>query len=398
MGFEYQLISLFAKKHNLQVVAIVPPEWSDLFEWLEEGRGDIIAAGVSLTGKRRKNSSINFSVPYRKTRQYIVCRKQDKAKFKSIRDLNNHTVAVRKNSSYAEQLEKLKKDGVMLKIKVLPENIETYEIIKQVSDGIYDLTVADDVFYKTSTVYNKIAAPFAVSDSEPYVWGVRKNNSRLLKEINAFIRDVYKSKDYNILVKRYFNSHSARNKFEKAVIDKKKSKISPYDSLIKKYAYDYDLPWCLIAAQMYQESRFNPNARSWSGAVGLLQLMQKTAEEMKCSNPHNPAENIKAGVKYLKYLYDRLPAEISGKNRICFALAAYNGGYGHVQDARKLAGSLNYDSNRWFGHVENAMRLLSEKKYYSKAKYGYCRSDEIVSYVRNILIRYVEYSQIFEKK
>lgn len=396
MGFEYELISLFAKKHNLKVVAIVPPEWSSLFEWLKEGKGDIIAAGMSLTGKRKAYADIAFSNLYKLTRQFIVCRKKNKSKFKTLRDLNNHTIAVRKNSSYREQLEKLQIKGINLKIKILPENMETYEIIKKVSEGVYELTVADDIFFKTSTVYNKISAPFSISDPEPYVWGVRKKNNQLLRDVNAFIKKIYKSKEYNIIAKRYFNSHSTRNKFEKAVIDKNNSKISPYDSIVKKYAAINDLPWCLIAAQMYQESRFDPKAKSWSGAIGLLQLMKKTAKEMKCSNPYVPNENIKAGIKYLKYLYNRLPDDINKKNRICFALAAYNGGYGHVQDARKLAQKLNYDKNKWFGHVENAMRLLSEKKYYSKAKYGYCRADEVVSYVRNILIRYVEYSQIFE--
>ena len=396
MGFEYQLISLFAEKHNLKVVAIVPPEWNDLFEWLKEGKGDVIAAGMSLTGKRKAYSYISFSEPYKQIRQYIVCRKNEESKFKNLKDLRNHTIAVRKNSSYREQLEKLQEKGIEFKIKILPENMETYEIIKKVSEGVYELTVADDVFVKTSTVYDKISAPFPISEPESYVWGVRRENNELLQGINIFIKETYKSKDYNILANRYFCSHSTRNKFERAVIDKNNSRISPYDGIIRKYASKYDLPWCLIASQMYQESRFNPNAKSWSGANGLLQLMKKTAEEMECSNPHNPIENIKAGVKYLKYLYNRLPSGINDKNKICFALAAYNGGYGHVQDARKLAARLNYNQNKWFGHVENAMRLLSEKKYYSKAKYGYCRADEVVSYVRNILIRYVEYSQNFE--
>jgi len=396
MGFEYELISLFAKKNNIKVVAIVPPEWSDLFQWLKQGRGDIIAAGMSLTNKRKKENDIAFSNPYKYTKQLIVCRNIEKEHIKSINDLNERTIFVRTNSSYLEQLEELQMQGVKLKIQTLPENIETYEIIKKVADGIYDLTVADDVFFQTSTVSDRISAPIAISASEPYVWGIRKTNIDLLNKINKFIKIEFKNRDYNIFAKRYFKSHITKNKFENAVINKYNSTISKYDAIIKKYATQYDLPWCLITAQMFQESRFNPHAKSWSGAIGLLQIMKQTAEEMNCKNPENPEENIKAGIKYLKYLHSRLPETIKNQDRICFALAAYNGGYGHLSDARHLAVKLKYDENKWIGNVENAMKLLSQKKYYSNSKYGYCRADEIVSYVRNILIRYLEYSQIFE--
>lgn len=397
MGFEYEFISLFAKANNLQVVAIVPPEWKNLTEWLENGKGDIIAAGMSLTEKRKKLNNITFSTPYNQVNPMLVCRKKDAINLQSTQDLNGRTIVVRKNSSYREILENLQEKGIKLKIKSIPETMETYEIISAVEQGIYDLTIADDLFVKTSPVKNKIATPFSIGKTSSYVWAVRKNNSQLLNAVNSFIKKEYKNISYNVLLKRYFKSHSTQQKFNTSVAYLKKSKISDFDHIIKKYSKIYDLPWCLIAAQIFQESRFNPHAKSWSGAKGLLQLMDQTANEMNCLNIYDPEQNIQAGVKYLKYLYERQPDKITKKNRICFALASYNGGFGHLQDARKLAKQLNFNNNIWFDNVENAMKLLSYKKYYKQTKYGYCRSNEITSYVRNILIRFVEYSQTFSK-
>ena len=145
---------------------------------------------------------------------------------------------------------------------------------------------------------------------------------------------------------------------------------------------------------MYQESRFNPEAKSWVGAQGLMQVMPRTAKEMGISNLKQPETGIKAGVQYLNWVRDRFEPELNVKARMWFTLAAYNAGQGHVKDARRLARKQGLNPNRWFDNVEKAMLLLSKKKYYSKARHGYVRGREPVNYVREIRSRYRAYIRL----
>jgi membrane-bound lytic murein transglycosylase F len=146
-----------------------------------------------------------------------------------------------------------------------------------------------------------------------------------------------------------------------------------------------------MCSLMFQESSFRPDAVSWSGAQGLMQLMPATAKEVGVKNPFDPDDNIRGGTYYLKKQYRRVPDEVDAVNTTCFALASYNGGYGHLIDARKLAEQLGKNPNVWTDNVDHAYALLSEPYYAKRAKYGYCRSEEIIGYVRKIMSRYIAY-------
>ena len=181
------------------------------------------------------------------------------------------------------------------------------------------------------------------------------------------------------------------------VVDALNGKISPYDKLVRKYSDRYGFDWRLVTAQMYQESKFNPKAKSQVGARGLMQLMPRTAKAMGVINTSDPAHSIKGGVKYLDWLRDRFDTSLPISERLWFSLAAYNAGAGHVQDARRLASQMGYDANRWFEHTENAMLLLSKKKYAKKARYGFVNGTEPVNYVRDIRQRFEAYIELSGK-
>jgi membrane-bound lytic murein transglycosylase F len=168
--------------------------------------------------------------------------------------------------------------------------------------------------------------------------------------------------------------------------------------MVRQYAAQYNFDWRLVIAQMYQESRFDPLAKSWAGAKGLMQVMPRTARELGIRNLKDPRHGLEAGVKYLDWVRERFEPELPVKDRMWFTLAAYNAGVGHVRDARALARRQGWEPTRWFGNVERAILLLSKRKYARKAKHGYVRGSEPVKYVRQIRDRYLAYTKLTQKR
>ena len=392
MGFEYELVKKFAAENGMEVVVLVPPTWDDMISWLLEGRGDIIAGAMTLTKARKDIPGLGFGKSYATLVQAVFCRKEDK-NLKKLSDLSGRDIWVRKNSVYWDTLCELRRKGASFNIREVPPDMETYEILEGVKKGKYDLSVADIRFSDFAAIGGDLLTPFTIGEELRYAWGVRKDNVKLQEAVNRFIAKEYRGKFYNIIYRRYLKNGNTMQKFKESATENSYQKFSKYDRLIKKYADKYNIPWYIIAAQVFQESRFDPKARSWCGTEGLMQLTKDTAKEMKCRDIHDEEENIKAGVKYMRHLLDRIPGDVSEFDKRCFALASYNGGYGHLQDARKLAKQLGLNPDVWFNNVEKAMSLLSRKKYYSKARYGYCRSSEIVNYVKDIVIRSKSYKQ-----
>ena len=146
-----------------------------------------------------------------------------------------------------------------------------------------------------------------------------------------------------------------------------------------------------MVAQAFQESGFDPDAESWVGARGLFQVLPSTALELGFEDLYDPATGIHAGIKYLNLMIERLDARVPLKHRLRFALAAYNAGWGHLEDARRLAEEKGWDRNKWFGHTERAMLLLREPEYYTRSRHGYVRGFEPVNYVSEIQNRYEHY-------
>ncbi len=171
--------------------------------------------------------------------------------------------------------------------------------------------------------------------------------------------------------------------------------LCPYDELIRKYASMHGLDWRLIAAMIAIESQFDTYCLANDNGMGLMQLMPNTAEEMRCAYPFDPEENISTGVKYFRMLYDRIEGELSESERLRFALAAYNGGYGHLLDARKLARSMQLSTSKWKGNVERAYLLLEREDYYQKSRHGYCKAKLIVRHVDRVMEQYSKYQQLY---
>lgn len=390
MGFDYDLIREFAKQHDLRVRMIVKDSASQLFKALQAGEGDVIAASMTAT-KERKARGWRFSKRYLEVNEQIIG-EGDAAPFKSVEELTGRTVGVAPDSAFLGTLKALRAQGINVKIRLEP-GATTELLMQQVADGNLDLTMADSHLAALESTYRDDIQPlWTLKGTRNIAWGLRADEPVLLRKLNAYISHGYRGLFYNVTYQRYFKADKTIRIHEKYRVRPGKE-ISPYDDLVKKQALKYGFDWRMVMSQMYQESQFNPEAHSFAGARGLMQVLPRTAQQFGYSDLHDPKESVAAGVAYLNWLKDRFPRRLKPVERLYFALAAYNAGHGHVEDARRLAQRLGKDPDRWFGQVEDAMRLLARPQYARQARYGYVRGSEPVRYVREIRNRYLGYVQ-----
>ena len=388
VGFEYELIKEFADRHDLRLDIVIPESHAELLSHLNEGKGDLVAAAMTITEERRAQAA--FTLPYNEVEELVVVRAEEDS-IASVQDLAGRTVHVRPSSSFYTTLMALADSIEGLQIAPLPDSLETEDILAGVEEGRYDITLCDSNLLDVELAYGRQLKAACSIKSTSLGWAVRENNPALLAALNQYIKEEKRGLFFNMMKKRYFKNKRTIAKAKDSLRVDLSGRLSPYDELVKKYAQQYGQDWRLITAQMYQESKFDPEATSWVGARGLMQIMPLTGRELGFTDLQDPEKNIHAGVKYMYQLFNRFGPKISMDERMRFALAAYNVGYGHVLDARRLAREKGWDPDRWFGHVEQAMRLLAKPAYYKRARYGFCRGGQPVHYVSNIQNRYDAY-------
>lgn len=394
LGFEYDLMKRFADSQGLHLEMVVPNRWGDLIPTLNSGGGDLIAASMTITDARREQG-VEFTSPYNLVTEELVGR-ADEPVLKDAKDLAGRTVVIRKTSSYWSTMQKLIDDGIDFRLEAAPDNMETEEIISRVASGDYDLTVSDSHILSVELIWRSDIKPILkLNGPVAHGWAVRKENPKLLAALNGFLEKEYKGRFYNYVYGKYFKNsdrildHVASHQEHAA-----KGNISPYDAEVQKYAEEYGFDWALIVAQMYQESRFDPQAESWAGARGLMQILPTTGELFGVRDLHAVDTSIQTGVRYMAWLQERFEPDLTVQDRMWFTLAAYNAGLGHVRDARILARKMGWNPDRWFNNVDRAMLLLSRRSFYQLATHGYARGQETVDYVRQIRDRYNAYIRL----
>jgi membrane-bound lytic murein transglycosylase F len=411
MGFEYELLSRLANYLDLELKITIANDIDDLFDMLNNGEGDLIAYGLTITEPRK--SLVNFTKYHYVTHQALVQRmpdnwrslpgyKIDKQVISNTLELIEDTVWVRENTSYAERLENLQAEiGANIPIEHIEGNIPTDEIIRMVAEGEIERTIADyNIAAINKTYYPILHIDTRISFSQRVAWAVRQNSPELLAAINKWITKEKKSDEYYVIYNKYFkNQKSFSGRVQSDFYSKNGNKISKYDNIIKKNAATIGWDWRFLSSQVYQESRFDPKAESWAGAGGLIQLMPATAKEVGVSNSFNPEQNVKGGVKYLDKMRDMFDAVEDSTQKVKFTLAAFNCGAGHVFDAMRLAEKNGKNPHIWDENVEEYILKLTDKKYYldEVVKHGFVRGAEPYNYVRDIFLRYEHYKQFIEQ-
>ncbi len=408
MGYEYELLKRYADELGVELRIDITQNLGEGFHKLNTGVGDIMAYNLTVT-KERKNR-ISFTHYHNLQHQVLIQRKPEnwrELKYHEIEaalirnpiELIGKEVVVRDHSSYYDRLVNLS-DEIGGDIIITPgeTQMETEQFIRMVAEGEIDYTVAENDIAQVNARYHRnIDIKTAISFPQQIAWGVRKNSNDLLNSLNSWILEMRKTADYYVIYDKYFKS-------SKASLVRSRSKfstiggghISPYDSLIKEAARELGWDWRLLAAQVYQESKFNRKAKSWAGAIGLMQVLPRTAKEYGVKDLTKPQQNIYAGMKHLQWLQGLWEKDIADEeDRLKYVLASYNVGRGHVLDAMRLSEKYGKDPKIW----ENTREFLL-KKSYSKyfndpvVEFGYCRGAEPVGYVDDILANFSNYKAI----
>jgi membrane-bound lytic murein transglycosylase MltF len=366
-------------------VVFIPVARDRLLSGLADGLGDIAAGNITITEERAK--LVQFGDPFAKDIKEVLVTGPTAAPIATLDDLAGREIYVRRSSSYFEHLQSLSsaleaKGLKPIVISELDDELEDEDVMEMVNAGLLPWVVVDEhkaqIWTSVFTTLT-VRSDLAINDGGEIAWAMRKDDPQLLAVVNEFTKTHKIGTTFgNILKKRYLGSDSF---VKRSTSTEEIEKFQAIAELFRKYGQQYDFDWLMIAAQGYQESKLDQSARSPRGAVGVMQLMPKTAADptVGISNIESVDNNIHAGVKYLrtlvgKYLDD--PA-LDRKNRTLMAFAAYNAGPGNLRKFRKLAAESGLDPNVWFHNVEHAAAEIVGR--------------ETVQYVSNIYKYYVAY-------
>jgi len=383
MGFEYDLAKAFSDHLGVSL-NVVTSHWEKLFDVLNGGGGDFIAA--SLTNTPSREELIDFSDEYLAIQQQAVIHTSN-YNTRKIEDLKGKTIHVRRGTSYEERLNELKNEGFDITIQV-HEDTPTEELIRMVAEKEIEVTIADsNIALLNRRYYPDIKIAFPIEEPESLGWAVKKGETALQEKINEFFNNIKEDGTFAKIYEKYYANVEIFDYVDlKKYHRRLKTRLPKYEEIIKKASKIYGFDWRLITAMVYQESHFNPRARSFTGVRGMMQLTLETAKEIGIKNRLDPEQSIKGGAKYLKELYERYDSA-KDPDRVLITLASYNVGHGHILDAQKIAKERNLDPNSW-STLEVILPLLRYPKYYKNTKNGYCRGTEAVRYVNRIFTYY----------
>ncbi len=346
LGFQYEMLQALANHLGLELQVSVSNDLEKNFRDLEERNVDLIAMNLTVTSERKKQ--VDFTVPLLQTRQVLVQRKpqrwedmnQKQLKTNVIwnqLDLAGKTVYVQTGSVYATRLRSLS-DEIGGGIDIREVQFDSEQLVQRVALGEIDYTICDENVGLVNALYfPQLDVGTAISFPQNVAWAVHHDSDSLRAEINKWLTEYKQDSKYAVLYNKYFKNRHAYRSIHSEYYTLGSGKISGYDDIIRKESERIGWDWRLLASVIYQESRFNPQAESWAGAYGLMQLMPVTAKNYGITRNSPPADQIRAGVSFIKWLDDRFIDEISDKNeRIKFILASYNIGYGHIEDERQI--------------------------------------------------------------
>ncbi|MDR2685104.1 MAG: transglycosylase SLT domain-containing protein [Prevotellaceae bacterium] len=384
MGFDYDLAQNFADYVDLPLKVIVANSIDEIKQLLLNGEADFAAYQMPCTKQTRELFNITDVVFMS---NMVLVQPKDNQQITDVTELAGKDIYVQKNSKYQYRLQHLNEEiGGGINICQAADSLTIDQIMYEVSKRNIPFTIADNDAAELGQRYFKnLDCSVAISLPQAKSWLVRKNAPQLASNVNLWYNSIKSSCFFKKMQSRYLQKNSYYEGFEVQV---PKGSVSPYDSAFKAVAHIAGYDWRLLAAVAWNESRFNPDAVSSAGALGVMQIMPHIGQKfgLNDSTFFEPKDNICAGTKLLSNL-DKMFDFIDNKEeRKKFVLAAYNAGQGHIFDAIALAKKYGANPEIWQDNVEKYLMLKSEREYYNDnvCKLGYFRAAHTVRYVGNV--------------
>ncbi len=396
-GFEYDLVKAFADHLGLTLDLKIIDSEPDMVTALLQGDADLIAANFLVKEDLRRY--LSYGPEYGEIEQLLVGRRGG-SQPASIEGLGGQPIWIMAGAFHEKQLRRLKKQHPTLSWIALSD-YESEELLEMVRTGVIPLTVADsNIIALNRRYYPELEVLFAIAKNQSLAWVMHPHNLQLQAAVDRWFADPATAELLERLKQHYYGHLDDFNYIDITTFQERmKTRLPRYQPFFEESAVDIGMDWKLLAALAYQESHWNSKARSFTGVRGLMMLTRQTAKEMGVSNRLDPQQSIIGGTRYLNDLHRRIGSEVLEPDRTFMALAAYNVGWGHLQDARTLAQRLGKNANAW-PDIRAVLPLLRLKKFYRKLPHGYARGAEPVQYVdrirtyHRILLRQYEESEL----
>lgn len=396
-GFHYDLARDFANYLGVRLQIVeVNNNIDSAIQKLQDNRYDLLAVSLSQTPERKE--FLHFSQPFFQTGEVLIQSKADTT-IRNIADLNGKEIFIPKSAdSYKKVLQQIQ-DSLNIHIYITETDQYSHEdLMHLVEEGKINYTVIDENMVQASRFSLKnIDYSLKLQDSISVSWATSPESRLLTDEINDWLVQIRKNGKLNYLYKRYFNNHRSVPHHTSKYALLNKGTISPFDPLLQEQSKRIGWDWRLLAALVFTESQFIPEAESAVGAYGLMQIIPETAEHFKVYNYFPPDSNVFVGVSYLQYLDRYFISHVpDSTERIKFVLASYNAGPGHVLDAIRLAEKYGKDPQVWNHNVAEYLLRKNQPEFYQNplSKNGYCNGPQAYHYVERVLETYNNYKNI----
>lgn len=380
-GFEYELARTFAQYLGVELRPLIIEDEADMVEVLKNGKADIIAAGIPFG--RQAAHMLALGPNYLEISQQVVGHREG-PDIHSIEDLSETNIWMTGSSARLDILRKLKAQHPDLTWQTLSE-YSTEELLQMVWNRSLPVTIVEsNILTMNRRFFPELEVNFTIGKPEHLAWATDPRNRHLRKAVNKWFA-LEETQQLIQGLKDYYYGHLEDFDYVDLARYRRRihNRLPKYQEHFKEAASKYGLDWHLVAAQSYQESHWNPRAKSFTGVRGMMMLTQDTAKTLGLKNRLAAKDSIFAGAHYLSRLHEQIGDDVQEPDRTFMALAAYNLGFGHLADARELTKKLGKPENSWHG-VRSVLPLLQQKKYYRTLHHGYARGREAVQYVDRI--------------
>ncbi len=378
-GIEFELASRFAAALGVPARFVPLESPAAVLEAVATGRAHIGAAGLAITPAWRE--LVDFSRPYQTQKLHLIHRR-DQPRPTAPDDLGARKLAVVAGSAHANALGVVARATPTLRFESVP-GVDTLDLLDRVWNGELDTTVADtNEFSLTRNYHPELRIAFNLPGFEELAWALPSGDTALKERVDAFL--LATQAEMPALIARYY-APSDRFDYDTArsLVRHVQDRLPALQSYFQTTAREFDEDWRVLAAIGYQESKWDPDAVSPTGVRGVMMLTAETATALGVLDRANAAQSIRGGALYLQQMRDTIPVRVPEPDRTWLALAAYNMGYGHLEDARVLTQTLGKDPDSW-QDVRSSLPLLSQERWYTQLKRGYARGWEAARFVDHV--------------